>query len=243
MRAKFEKAIVVGASSGIGRAIVERLAGEGARVVALARRKDRLDELADRFPGRVLAMAHDVTAYDTVEPAFLEATRWLGGLDLVVYASGVMPEVTPETYDFDKDRAMVEVNLLGAIAWLNLAALRFRGERRGTILGIGSVAGDRGRAGQPVYNATKAALACYLESLRNRLSRYGVRVVTVKPGPVQTEMTARLHLRNAMSAERAAEIILRKAYKNGEHYLKFSHRVIFFVIRAIPSPLFRRLRI
>src|SRR5690606_700639 len=88
------------------------------------------------------------------------------------------------------DRKMVEVNLLGAIAWLNQAALRFERAGQGQIVGIGSIAGDRGRVGSPVYNTSKAALHTYLESLRNRLTRHGVNVLTVKPGYVDTVLLA-----------------------------------------------------
>lgn len=239
----YRQAIVIGASSGIGQALVERLAASGCKVAAVARRADRLADLEQRFGDRVISFTHDVTDYDQVPAIFLEITKQLGGLDLVIYASGVMPEVGALEFSFEKDRQMVEVNLVGAIAWLNQAAIRFQNTKRGTIVAIGSVAGDRGRWAQPVYNTTKAALATYMEALRNRLARLGVRVVTVKPGPVQTEMTRRLHLKGAMSADRAAELILQKSRRTGEHYLKFSHRIVFAIIRAIPSPMFRRLRI
>ncbi|HEU4751849.1 MAG TPA: SDR family NAD(P)-dependent oxidoreductase [Armatimonadota bacterium] len=239
----FRHAIVIGASSGIGAEITALLAEDGCRVAAVARRLDRLEQLAARFPDRVLPFAHDVTRYEEVPALFQEITGRLGGLDLVLYASGVMPEVGEEEFSFEKDHRMIEVNLLGAIAWLNQAAIRFQNTGSGTLVGIGSVAGDRGRYGQPVYNASKAALATYLEALRNRLDRRGVTVVTINPGPVQTEMTAHLHLKGALPARRAAEILLRKSETAGEHYLLPQHRLIFAIIRALPSWLFRKLRI
>ena len=85
---------------------------------------------------------------------------------------------------------MVAVNLLGAMAWMEPVAARFEAARAGTLVGISSIAGVRGRRGNPAYTATKAALTTYLEALRNRCSRYGVNVVTVKPGFVDTAMTA-----------------------------------------------------
>lgn len=239
----YQHAIVVGASSGIGREIARQLAQAGTRVAAIARRTDRLEALAAEFPDRVLTFAHDVTDYDSVPALFQHVTHQLGGLDLIVYASGVMPEVGPHEYTFEKDRAIFEVNVLGGMAWLNQAAIRFEGTRSGTILGIGSVAGDRGRAGQPAYNASKAAFATYLEALRNRLSRHGVRVVTFKPGPTETEMTAHLHLKGAMSAPDVARTALARAATTGEHYAKATHRVAFGIIRRIPSWVFRRLNV
>lgn len=240
--ADFKFAIVVGASSGIGAELVKQLAANGCRVAAVARRQDRLDKLAQDLKPNVLVFAHDVTNFEEVPALFQKITGKLGGLDLIIYASGVMPEVGFHEFDFEKDKQMVDVNLLGAIAWLDQAAIRFENTKQGTIVGIGSVAGDRGRSAQPVYNMTKAALATYLEALRNRLCRYGVKVVTIKPGPTETEMTKELHLKGAMKADVAAAKILAKANKSGDYYLKATHRVIFYVIKRIPSPIFRKLK-
>lgn len=241
--AKYQHAIVVGASSGIGRQLVRQLAESGCRVAALARRQDKLDELAADYPNLVQTYAHDVKEYDAVPEMFQQITLDLGGLDLIIYCSGVMPEVDSDEFAFAKDREMIEVNDLGAVAWLNQAATRFQGTKHGTIVGIGSVAGDRGRMRQPVYNASKAFLHTYLEALRNRLDRYGVKVVTIKPGPVDTEMTAGLDIKNKMHANEAARLILQKSARTGEHYLNPAHAVAFMVIRNIPSWIFRRLNI
>jgi decaprenylphospho-beta-D-erythro-pentofuranosid-2-ulose 2-reductase len=222
---------------------VRQLAAQGTRVAAVARRRDRLEALRQELGEHVLPFQHDVTSFEETPALFQEITKQLGGLDLVVYSSGVMPEVGPDEFNFEKDRQMIDVNITGAVAWLNLAAERFQAAKTGTIIGIGSVAGDRGRRGQPVYNASKAFLATYLEALRNRLSQHGVRVVTIKPGPVLTEMTSRLNLKKALPAEQAAALILKKSQKAGEHYLLLPHRVIFAVIRNIPSPIFRRLKL
>jgi NAD(P)-dependent dehydrogenase (short-subunit alcohol dehydrogenase family) len=93
----------------------------------------------------------------------------------------------------------------------------------------------------PAYSTSKAAIATYMEALRNRLHKRGVRVVTVKPGPVETDMTAGLHLKGAMPVADAAARILKKSTKAGEHFLKPSDRAICFVIRNFPSPVLRRL--
>jgi NAD(P)-dependent dehydrogenase (short-subunit alcohol dehydrogenase family) len=239
---EFKHAIVIGASSGIGAELVKQLAERGTKVAAIARRGDRLEQLSQLAGANVLAIPHDVTQFGEVEALFQEVCHQLGGLDLVIYAAGVMPPVGPHEYNFEKDRQMIEVNLLGAIAWLNQAAIRFEGTRHGSIVAIGSVAGDRGRSGQPVYNTSKAALTTYMEALRNRLAKLGVAVVTIKPGPTETEMTAHLHSK-MMPASKVAQFILSKAHRTGEHYVKWTHRVAFAIIRGIPSGLFRRLKI
>src|SRR5579871_843090 len=191
---RWQRALIVGASSGIGEELARQLARMGCTVALAARRKEELERIAreiDQEAGerRALIYVHDVREYECVPALFQQICHDLGGLDLIIYASGVMPRLADEEYAFDKDRLTIEVNVLGAIAWLNEAAQRFARAGAGTIIGISSVAGDRGRRGQPVYCTSKAALDTYLEALRNRVGRLGVHVVTVKPGPVDTPMT------------------------------------------------------
>ena len=106
------------------------------------------------------AYANDVTDISSVPPIFDQITRDLGGLDLIIYAAGIMPRVGPDEYNTAKDAEIIAANFTGAIAWLNEAAKRFEIAKSGTIIGISSVAGDRGRRGNPVYGATKAASQC-----------------------------------------------------------------------------------
>ena len=240
------RALVVGASSGIGAAIVRELVADGYRVAALARRGEELERLrAQCGAERVLARVHDVHRTAEVPALFEELVRALGGLDLAVYASGVMPKVGPLEFDTETDAEILAVNVLGALAWLNPAAEFFQSKRAGTIVGIGSIAGDRGRRGNPVYGASKAALAHYLEALRNRLSEHGVRVCTIKPGYVETPMTASLgKLRGAISAAAAARTIVRYArWGSGVRYVPLRWLGVSLVLRAIPSQVFRRISI
>lgn len=239
----FERAIIVGASSGIGQEMVRQLAAGGTKVAALSRRLDRLEALAAEFPGLVLPYAADVTKTDGVPEQFAEIVRDLGGLDLFVYNAGSMTMFEEPTYDWPGDDNMIETNVTGATRWLNEAAERFGAMGSGTLVGTGSVAGDRGRYLNPVYNATKAYLHTYLESMRNRLSKKGVRVVTIKPGPVWTEMTTHMKWKKAMAAPDAARIALAKMERGGEHYLSPIHWAAFKVIQFMPSAIFRKLEI
>ncbi len=247
-----KRAIVVGASSGMGAALVVQLVGEGYRVGAIARRAEVLEELqlgcaesAEEAVGEVLVRVHDVTDFGAVPELFEELVRALGGLDLFVFAAGIMPKVAADEFDSHKDLAMIEVNFGGLVAWMNPVARLFQSQRSGTIVGISSVAGDRGRSGAPVYGATKAAMNTYLESLRNRLGESGVTVCTIKPGFVDTAMTRGMDgLFWLISAERAAELILKAArYGATERYVPRQWFVLMTVIRAIPSFLFRKLNI
>ena len=250
MKLREKCALVIGASSGMGAATARRLARRGYRVALVARREEELGEIVDQINKRAgaevaLAFPHDVTDFDAVPGLFDAAIDKLGGLSLVVYAAGAMPKVEPDEYSFEKDRIMVEVNLLGMIAWLNQAADFFARIQSGTIVGIGSIAGDRGRSGQPVYNTTKGAQAIYLEALRNRLANFNVRVVTIKPGFVDTAMTRGMgNLLWMISADEAARQIVQAAHRSrGTVYVPRRWGLISWIIIHMPSFIFRRLGI
>jgi len=243
----FARSIVVGASSGIGEAIAVELGRSGARVALVARREDELARVAQAIAaagGSASVHPHDVTDYDSAPALFREILAELGGLDLLVYASGVMPDVQESEYSFAKDRAMIEVNLLGAMAWLDLGAAVCEAARGGTLLGISSVAGERGRRGNPGYGTSKAAFSAYLEALRNRLTRYGVNVVTVKPGFVDTAMTrGRQGLFWLITAEQAARqsLALARRGRSSSGFVPKRWALVAFVVRNLPSFVFRRL--
>src|SRR4051794_34220234 len=141
------KAVVVGGSSGIGEAIAKQLADAGATVAVLGRRADALERVVQRSPERLRAYTHDVRQADEVPLLFERIVKELGGLDTLIYAAGVMPSVVEGEYNFQKDREMMEVNVLGAMAWMNPAAAHFEAAGAGTLVGISSIAGERGRRG------------------------------------------------------------------------------------------------
>jgi short-subunit dehydrogenase len=169
----------------------------------------------------------------------------LGGLDLFIYIAGVSLPVGLKNFDFQKDRRTIEVNLLGALAWLNPISAIFQSLKSGLIVGISSVAGERGRVGNPSYNASKAALTCYLESLRNRLSRYSVNVLTVKPGFVDTDLLiGAKKVFWVVSAEQSAKEIFHAINQRKQAiYVPSRWRLVMMIVRNIPSFIFRKLTI
>lgn len=244
----FQRAMVVGASSGIGLALAEELARRGAQVALVARRADALERAVQAIgPERARAYVHDVAQRDVVPALFQQITHELGGLDAIIYAAGSMPHTAPDGYDTAQDAAVIETNLLGAFAWLNEAAARFAHTHQGTIIGISSVAGDRGRRGNPAYATSKAALTTYLEALRNRLAVRGVTVVTIKPGYVATDLLAGEKIPRFLPVippDQAAREILDAAMKGqAVAYVPAVWGPIMRLVRAIPSRLFRRLNI
>lgn len=244
-------ALIVGGSSGIGAALVQTLVENGYCVAVVARREAVLSKLCEGVnqsatnSAKALSYSHNVADFDGTAALFQNIAADLGGLDLIVYAAGVQPSMSEDEYNFEKDSAMVNVNLLGAMAWLGLAAARFERAAAGHIVGISSIAADRGRRLNPGYNTSKAGLDTYLEALRNRLSRYGVTVTTIKPGFVDTRL-----LENAprtmwvISPEEAAQQILRAIEKRKQTvYIPKRWRFAGLVIRHMPSVIFRRLNI
>jgi short-subunit dehydrogenase len=241
-------ALIVGASSGVGAALARRLAREGYALGLAARRIDRLQELCDEITSadytRAFAYQHDVV--NTVEvPALLDkAINDLGEVDLFIYCAGVLFPNDPTIYHVDEDLFTLQVNLLGAAAWITLVAQRFQQKHAGHIVGIGSIAGDRGRRGMPAYTASKAGLHSYLEGMRNRLWRDGVTVTTIKLGQVQTDMLKNAdRKRHPISAERAADLIWRAIeQRKPTAYVPSRWRWVGLAIQHMPSFIFRRLR-
>lgn len=237
------RGIIVGASAGLGAALARKLSREGYALALLGRSKDRLELLGNEINAR--AYVHDASEYRKVPDLLRKVVAELGGLDLVVYVAGVnLPPGGIDQYNFENDRKMVEVNLIGAMAWLTPVAEMFQSAEAGQIVGISSVAGDRGRVGNPGYNTSKAGLTTYLEALRNRLTRHGVNVLTVKPGFMTTEMlkAAQGATPFAIPPEKAANDIWKAMKKRKQVvYTASIWRWIMLAIQHTPSFIFRRL--
>lgn len=242
------RAILVGCAHGLGAAMARRLACEEYNLALLDCDVEALQQVCAEINSRAgepvaQPYVHDVTRYDEV-PALLQSiVADVGGLDLFMYIAGALLPTTPTTYEFEKDRRMMEVNALGALAWFNAVAPLFQSAGRGQIVGVSSVAGDRGRVGNPGYNASKAALSTYLEALRNRLTRFGVHVLTVKPGFMATDMLK--HSPRTfwvVSPEQAAEDIYQALRRRRQTiYTLGRWKWVMLIIRHIPSFIFRRL--
>ncbi len=245
-----QRGIIIGASDGLGAALARRLAREGYTLALLSRSKDKLDSLSNELnashgAGCAYPYAHDVNHFEEVPALLRRIVADLGGLDLVIYCAGInRPPGGIDRYNFENDRQMIEVNLIGAMAWLTPVAEMFHAAHMGQIVGISSVAGDRGRVGNPGYNTSKAGLTTFMEALRNRLTRDGVHVLTVKPGFLQTDM-----LKAAQGAppfvippEKAAEDIWKAIRKRKQQiYTPARWRWIMLAIQHTPSFIFRKL--
>lgn len=242
------RGIIIGASGGIGSALSCQLAREGYTLALVDRNKVALQSLCDEInqtagDTRAVIYEHDVTDFDSVPDLLRRAIADIGGLDLFVYLAGVIYFPDINEFNFVEDRRVMDVNLLGAMAWMSQVAPLFQSAKRGQIVGISSVAGDRGRVANPANSTSKAGLTTYLESLRNRLTRHGVHVMTVKPGFVKTDMLRGVKKPMfAVEPEQAADMILKGIRKRRQViYVSGIWRWIMLAIQHTPSFIFRRL--
>jgi NADP-dependent 3-hydroxy acid dehydrogenase YdfG len=198
------KAVITGASSGIGEATGLAMAREGAAVALGARRKDRVDALAERIAGEggvASAFEVDVGDEEAARGFVQEAAERMGGLDILLNNAGVMLLGPVEAADTDEWRTMIDVNLLGLLYCTHAALPTMREGGGGDVVNISSVAGRVAGFGSGVYNMTKFGVVAFSESLRQEavMSDSGVRVTCVEPGFVGTELQG--HNQNPMVVE------------------------------------------
>lgn len=187
------RVLLVGATDGIGLALASRYVRRGRDVGVVGRNPQKLERVIRRLRDendepRTGGVHCDVTDEGAVPGAFERALDGLGGLDLMVYCAGVRVDGETAGERYAAATEMLDVNLAGAIHFLELAADHCAEEGAGHLAAIGSVAGDWARPRDPSYGASKAGLHAYLEGLRMRLRGTGVRVSTIKPGSVDTRM-------------------------------------------------------
>lgn len=182
--------VVSGASSGIGLALARHYLERGASVAAFARRGELLKSLAAEFPGKVFCYALDVRDAPAVQHAAVDFMAHVGVPDIVIANAGVSSgTLTEYVEDEEVFQHVLDINVLGMVKTFQPFLVAMREARRGTLVGIASVAGFRGLPGGGAYSASKAAAISYLESLRVELRGSGVRVVTLCPGYIRTPMT------------------------------------------------------
>jgi decaprenylphospho-beta-D-erythro-pentofuranosid-2-ulose 2-reductase len=239
--------LILGATSEIALAVARRLAEAGYGLQLAGRDREALQraasDLALRFSIPVQVLTVDVLDFNS------HADFWKG-LDPepfgIVCAAGYLGDQIAAQSDQAEARRIIDTNLTGCVSLLSLAANRLEECGEGFIVGISSVAGDRGRASNYFYGAAKAGFSAYLSGLRNRFGRTAIKVVTVKPGFVATRMTEGLKLPARLTAtpeEVAADIV--RALRKGHDvvYTRWFWRWIMMAIIHLPDVLFKRMRL
>ena len=239
--------LILGARSDIGKSIAHKLASLGHPVQLAARHMDNLD--ADKFDielrHKVTVTLHefDALAIDTHE-AFVEALPQLP--QIAVCAVGLMGQQADNEREIEAAVRVMRSNYEGPASILAVLANRFEERGNGTLVGISSLAGDRGRATNYVYGSAKAGFTAFLSGLRNRLAKHGVHVVTVLPGFVATQMTEGMDLPAKLTAQpsEVAEAIARAVErKKNVIYVRPVWRIIMLIIRNIPEQVFKGMKI
>lgn len=240
--------IILGATSSMARAMARQLSGDGATLLLCGRDMDDLAATATdcRARGAMEATALHFDARDSSTfPPILAAARATEGILNCAVFVGSMPEQS----EIDADPQLIEGVTMdshtGPATFLTMLAPEIEARGEGTVVGVTSVAGDRGRIGNYVYGAAKAGFATYLSGLRNRLTRSGGHVVTVKPGFVDTAMTFGIEgmFLVAPPDKVAKDIIKAVQKKKNVIYTPFFWRYIMLIIRLIPEFLFKKLSI
>jgi len=240
--------LILGASSSMARALARALAERGAGLILAGRDMADLQATAADCLARGARDA-EAMPFDAREPAGYPAliarlAAEDGTLNAAVFVGSMPPQA-----EIDADPGLIDGTVAdsftGPARVLQMLAPLIEARGAGTIVGVGSVAGDRGRLGNYVYGAAKAGFATYLSGLRNRLTRAGGHVVTVKPGFVDTAMTWGLPgMFLVAPPEAVARAILRAvAKKRNVIYTPIFWRWIMLIIRAIPEPIFKKLSI
>ncbi|MCY1127014.1 SDR family NAD(P)-dependent oxidoreductase [Frigidibacter sp. RF13] len=240
--------IILGATSSMARAFARKQAAEGAAVLLAGRDMDDLNLLAEdcRLRGARLAeaLAFDARHPDGFEALIARMDAEEGVLNAAVFVGSMPPQA-----DIDADPALIDGTVTdsftGPARFLQLLAPKMEARGGGTVVGVGSVAGDRGRLGNYVYGAAKAGFHTYLSGLRNRLTRAGGHVVTVKPGFVDTSMTWGLPgMFLVASPEKVADDIARAVRKRRNViYTPFFWRFIMLIIIHVPEMIFKKMKI
>ena len=244
------RVVVLGATSAIAQALARRYATKGAEFFLVGRNPERLAAVAADLGVRGAKDVTSATA-DLADPgthaALLDrAQAVLGALDLVIVAHGTLADQAACIRDADLALREIAGNFLGHAAILTRVANVLEAQGHGALVVIGSVAGDRGRRSNYVYGSAKAGLGVFVEGLRHRLASRGVTVVLVKPGPVDTPMTADLPKGGLLwsTPQRVADDILAGIDRGSAVvYTPWFWRWIMRVIRALPDAIFKRLSI
>jgi NAD(P)-dependent dehydrogenase (short-subunit alcohol dehydrogenase family) len=187
MELRGKVAWVIGGSSGIGAAVARELASRGAQVAISARRQDKLAQVS---AGTMLVVPADVSDASSLNAAASRVRDELGPIDLAILSAGYWKQMSAPGWDTENFNRHVQVNLIGMSNSIAAVLPEMLARGGGVIAGISSVAGYRGLSGAEAYGATKAGQINLLESLRIRVARAGVRVVTICPGFVRTELTS-----------------------------------------------------
>jgi short-subunit dehydrogenase len=244
------KILIIGATSAIAEATARLFAARGDALFLVARNAERLQAIATdlgvRGAVRTGTATLDVTDLAAHQAVIDQCERELGGLDTVLIAHGTLSDQAECEKSVDALRREFDINALSTMALLTTLANTFESRKSGTLAVISSVAGDRGRQSNYTYGSAKAAVSAFLSGLRQRLAKSNVDVLTIKPGFVDTPMTAGIANKGALWVKPeavAAGIVRAIDRRRSVVYLPWFWSLIMLVIKHIPEPVFKKLKL
>ncbi|ODT91320.1 MAG: oxidoreductase [Sphingobium sp. SCN 64-10] len=236
------RAIIVGASSGIGRELAMLLSRHGYSVGVTGRRRDLLADLAGNSSGSIIYEAFDVADTNAMQRGLAALIERLGGLDLLVISAGV-GHINADL-GWEAERETITVNVEGFAAAANIGMQDFLAQGTGHLVAISSIAALRGGGDAPAYNASKAFVSNYMEGLRHNVARRGLPIATtdVRPGFVNTAMAKCDGLFWVASPEKAAKQIYGAICARKSHaYVTKRWRLVAALMKFLPNSIYDRL--
>lgn len=237
-KAELKKAIIIGTSGGIGRALAKKLSKEGYLVGLVGRDEEKLKQLQAELPGQSLIRKMDLKDTREAIHSLGNLIMMMHGLDLLIVNAGVLHQSHDLVWGHEEETLLV--NAVGFAAMANVAVNYFLHQKAGCLVGISSVAGHRGSGRAPAYNASKAFMINYMEGLRQKLSATPIKVIDIRPGFVDTDMIrGRKGLFGVASPEKAAADIYR-AIQKGKRiaYVPGWWSPVMWLFKRIPEPLY-----
>ncbi|GAB5499782.1 MAG: SDR family oxidoreductase [Pseudohongiellaceae bacterium] len=240
--------LILGANSAIATATARRYAEQGHDFFLVARDAERLGKLATdlqvRGAGSVSYEVLDFLALDQHPEVMVKVTEKLAPIDLVLVCHGTLPDRDQSEENFEYAQQQITVNATSVISLVTCLLPVLKGQRRGVLAVVTSVAGDRGRQPNYLYGAAKSMVSTYLQGLRGRLLEYNVHVMDIRPGLVDSPMTAQFEKGPLWSTpELVADKIVTAVHKRRHTvYVPGYWRIIMAVVRSIPDFLFKRLK-
>ncbi|REE80617.1 short-subunit dehydrogenase [Lutibacter oceani] len=232
-----KNALIIGATSGIGKELSKLLVNDNYKVLITGRRENLLNEIKETNPEKYLIKVHDVTNLNSCEKLFEEVENELKTIDLIVYSSGVgEPNYKLE---WEKEIPTLNTNILAATKIYGLAYNFFRKQGYGHLVGISSIASIRGNRHTPAYFASKAFQASYLESLymKGKRSKASIYVTDIQPGFVDTAMALGDTFWMASLKKATKQIYSAIKNKKKKAYITKRWRLVAFVLKIVPTKL------
>jgi len=236
------KAVIIGASSGIGKQLVYLLAKDGVRLGLAARRLHRLKKIRDELPQVICVKEIDVAQTDSAMRAMSDLLEKLGQVDLIVFSSGI-GEINEDLY-WEPEKKTIATNVTGFAAISNVAINYFITQKHGHYVALSSLAALRGAKDAPAYNASKAFESNYLQGLRQKVVslQHPITITDIQPGFVDTKMAKGDGLFWVAPAEKAAAQIYHTIKCKRSHaYVTKRWRLIAWVLKILPDAVYNRL--